>query len=341
MDAVMATIRVLGPIFALVWLLTLSMVVWRPQQYFNSILLMLALLVSMIFFAGLFGDWAGYVLLVFFLLVLLALLLAPVLLILNGIHMIRRESFSPAHLLSLGLGVLIAVGELAGVIYVLDLAETLGMGDANVWFLLLSFTVFYFSFLVLSFVVYSVFIQHIPHWMQFDYVIIHGCGLSDGRRMTKLLSNRVDKAVKIYKRCRKKPYIIPSGGKGPDEKLSEAQAMKQYLLRSGIPEDHILPENRSATTRENLLNSMAVIEAHGGGKRIALVSSNYHIYRCLRLARELGIKCIGIGADVALYYWPSALIREFIAVFVTKRFLLWSLGGYLVFVSPLLWLLLR
>lgn len=55
---------------------------------------------------------------------------------------------------------------------------------------------------------------------------------------------------------------------------------------------------------ENLRNSKALIEARDGGKRTALVSSNYHIYRCLCLAREVGLPCIGIGARVAVYHWP-------------------------------------
>ncbi len=115
--------------------------------------------------------------------------------------------------------------------------------------------------------------------------------------------------------------------------------MTNYLLSHGIPEESIVPEACSATTWENLENSKAIIDAGSGGKRTALVSSNYHIYRCLRLAREVGLKCTGIGADVALYFWPSALIREFIAVFVERKFLIWSLIGYLVFISPVLLIL--
>lgn len=157
--------------------------------------------------------------------------------------------------------------------------------------------------------------------------------------MTKLLSNRVDKAIQIWRKCRRKPILIPSGGRGDDEKLSEAEAMKRYLLEHGIPEECILPEDRSKTTRENLLYSKEIIDARPGRKRTALVSSNYHVYRCLRLAREAGLKCTGIGADVALYYWPSALIREFIAIFLTRRFLIWSLLGYAVFIGPILYVL--
>ena len=180
-------------------------------------------------------------------------------------------------------------------------------------------------------------IQIMPRRMNFDYVIIHGRGLAGGERLTKLLSNRVDKAIEVYEKCQRKPVIIPSGGRGDDEKISEAQAMKNYLLEHGIPESSIVLEDQSATTRENLLNSKAIIDAREGRKKTALVSSNYHVYRCLRIACEAGFACTGIGADVALYYWPSALIREFVAVFLERKFLAWTLVGYVLFVSPILY----
>ena len=332
---IVENIRAFGPVVAGIWLVTIGLTLWKPQRYWNSILLLIALMATMLFVSGFFGEGRGIFLLICFLAVMISLLLTPVLLIVNGVQMIKRESVCPAHLLSLGLGIFVGVGEIAAAVYVLGLANDRGAGEANLWILLVAFTVFYFSFLVLSFVIYSVFIQILPHRMNFNYVIIHGCGLAGGERMTKLLSNRVDKAIEIYGKCRRKPVIIPSGGQGADEKLSEAQAMKNYLLEHGIPEDHIVIEDRSATTRENLLNSKKIIDAGGGRKKAALVSSNYHVYRCLRLAREVGLPCTGIGADVALYFWPSALIREFVAVFLTKRFRIWALIGYFLFISPL------
>ena len=330
-------LRAVGPVFAALWALTIALTVWRPQHFRNSLLLMASLAVTMVFAAGLFGREAGaYILTALFLLTAMALLLVPVLLILNGIQMIRREGFCLAHALSLGLGIVVGVGEIAAAVYVLDASDVIRVGSLNGWILFVAFTVFYFSTLVLSFVVYSVFIQIMPRRMDFDYVIIHGCGLAGGERMTKLLSDRVDRAVEIYRKCGGKPVIIPSGGQGSDEKISEAEAMKRYLIAHGVPAESILPEDRSATTRENLAFSKALIDARPGGRKTALVSSNYHIYRCLRLAREIGMKCTGVGAHVALYFWPSALIREFIAVFLTPGFLIWALAGYAVFISPVI-----
>ncbi|MBO6040688.1 MAG: YdcF family protein [Oscillospiraceae bacterium] len=341
-NVVLENIQSFGPVFAGVWIITILCVLLWPQRYRNSFLLMAALLVTMLFISGFFDrETSARFLLVCFLLVMLALFLVPLLLILNGVQMIRRESFSPAHVLSLALGIVVGIGEIAAVIYVLRVYDFQQAGKANLWILLLVLTVFYFSFLVLSFVMYSIFIQIIPHRMRFDYVIIHGCGLKDGDQMTRLLSDRVDKALELYRRCKVKPIIIPSGGRGVDESISEAQAMKNYLLDHGIPEEKILLEDASATTRENLLNSKALIDAGEGGKRTALVSSNYHIYRCLRLARQVGLKCTGIGARVAPYYWPSALIREFIAIFLTRSFLIWSILAYLLFISPTLFTLIR
>lgn len=341
MNAILESIQALGPMLAGAWLLTIALVILRPQQYINSFLLMLSLLVTLIFVTSCFGEEGPTFALVSFLLVMLALLLVPLLLIINGIQMIRRESLCLAHCLSLALGLFVGVGELAAIVYVLSLSGTIGAERVSLWVMLLVWTVFYFSSLVLSFVIYSIFIQVLPHRMNFNYVIIHGCGLAGGERLTRLLSNRVDKAMEIYEKCAVKPIIIPSGGQGGDEKLSEAEAMRRYLVEHGIPDEHIILEDRSATTAENLAFSKAIIDGRRGQRKTALVSSNYHVYRCLRLAKEVGLRCTGIGADVAFYYWPSALIREFVAVFLSKRFLIWSLAGYLLLVSPILYALLR
>ena len=133
---------------------------------------------------------------------------------------------------------------------------------------------------------------------------------------------------KVYNKRKHKPVIIPSGGQGGDETISEAEAMKQYLLAHGIPEEHIIPEDQSKNTMDNLQNSKDIIFSKEGKHRVALVTSNYHVYRCLLYAKSLKMKCTGIGAPVAWYYWPSAVIREFVAVFTTKKILICTLIGY-------------
>ena len=66
------------------------------------------------------------------------------------------------------------------------------------------------------------------------------------------------------------------------------------------------------------------------------MTSNYHVYRAMRYAKRAGLKATGIGAHVASYYFPSALIREFVAVHKERKHLILFVVGYLILVSPFL-----
>lgn len=332
MSDIIENVRALLPLLGFFWAGFILLCIFFPQRLFNSFWLLMTLAATMVGIAALFGEHAPLVLLIAAGLILMGMLMVPALLICNGVSMIRREGRSLANLLSLLLGIFVGLGEIA--LLVMMILLYLGGVQRGVTLLLLfiGMTVFYFSALILTFVVYVVFMQFLPHLLRYDYIVIHGCGLIDGERVSRLLANRVDKAVKLYRRNQKSAYLVPSGGKGGDEKISEAQAMKNYLLEKGIPEDRILMEDQSTTTEENLRYSKKLIDGREGRKRIALVTSNYHVYRCLLLARKLKIRCAGVGAKVASYYWPSAVIREFVAVFSQKRYLILTGIGYFIFV---------
>ena len=333
MNTIIANINAIGPKLILIWSFVVLMSVIRPQRFRNCLYLLAALLISVFFVAGLFGDYMGIAFLVMFFAGILALFAVPVMLIRNGVIMMKKERRSLSNMLSLALGVIVALGEVSLIYSVLAFSfEKIQTTNFLFGFsFLFGCTVFYFCVLILGFVLYNIFIEHIPRRQAFDYVIIHGCGLIDGEKTSRLLEGRLDAAIKIYENCKVKPVIMPSGGQGPDEKISEAQAMKNYLLEKGVPEERIILEDKSGTTMENLKNCQALIGPDHG--RIALVSSNYHVYRCLLYARKIGLKCTGIGGKVAPYYWPSALLREFAAVFTMPRNLIFIIIGYLFCMS--------
>ena len=75
-----------------------------------------------------------------------------------------------------------------------------------------------------------------------------------------------------------------------------------------------------------------------GRKYTTLVTSNYHVYRALRYCRKIGHDCTGIGSHVAFYYWPSALIREFVAIHSEKKhFIMLVAGWVLCVIIPMLY----
>ena len=157
-----------------------------------------------------------------------------------------------------------------------------------------------------------------------DYILILGCQIKKDGTLTNLLKSRADRAIEFAKMQQeatgKDIVFIPSGGKGDDEVISEAEAIRNYLVETGIPEDRILVENKSANTFENLRNSMELIskESESDDPGIAFSTTNYHVFRSGFFASQQGIKAQGIGAKTKRYFWINAFIREFIAALVSE-----------------------
>ena len=307
----------------------------HPERLSNSFLLFLILILALPALVSLFGESGATAALFFVVMLILATLLAPMLLIWNGIVMLKRESGRLANLLSLLLGIVIAAGEIAFLFTILNGAFVLGITvdtllSALIWFFGVS--VFYFSVLLLAFVLHMLLLPRLVRKQAFDTVIVHGCALIHGDRVSRILAARLDLALELYHRSGEQALLVVSGGQGDDETVSEAEAMARYLSEKGVPEEKILREDQSRSTEENLLNAMSLLSARGGAGRLALVTSGYHLYRCLLIAKRLGIKCRGYGSKVAAYYWPSAVIREFAAVFSRKPHLTRALIGYILLV---------
>ena len=315
------------------------------SRYRNSYLLFLALVSTLLCLLISSDAYVNTVAFFIFILIFLAILIVPFFLIHNGIVMIRNEGRSLPNLLSLFFGITIALGEIATflVVAMMIMSDTNDeqilnfISVAGTPLIIISISVIYLSVSFLIFMLYTLFLQIIPKKKDFDYVIVHGAGLLDGERVSKLLSDRIDKALDVYHKDPTPPILIPSGGQGADEKVSEAFAMADYMKEKKIPQDKIILEDQSKNTYENLLNSKKIIDARDGDKYTALVTSNYHVYRALRHARKVGLKCTGIGSPVAFYYWPSALIREYIAVHAEKKHLFILILGWLLCLAPFVW----
>lgn len=318
--------------------LALSVSVDR-SRFRNCIYLLLAAASTAPLFCVLSGRHALGTARALSILIFAVLLSVPVVLIENGVIMYRKEGRSLANMLSLIMGVLVGVGEFCLFLFFIF---PIFWSDRNSEFittgmkvlLFISLSVVYVSLVFAAFMSYTVLLQLIPRKRDFDYVIIHGSGLLRGREVSKLLADRIDKAIEVYEKDPTPPILIPSGGKGRDEEISEAEAMEKYLTEHGIPKDQIIREDRSKTTRENLVFSKKIIDERDTDPYVALVTSNYHVYRALSLCDDIDLECTGIGAHVARYYWPSALLREFAAIMSKKKNLLIFIAGWLCSVIP-------
>lgn len=164
--------------------------------------------------------------------------------------------------------------------------------------------------------------RHIPK-LDKDAIIILGCQIKKDGTLTPLLRSRLDRALdfgKIQKEKTGKSIIfVPSGGRGSDEIISEAEAMKNYMIQNGIKEKDILVEDKSKNTFENMKFSNKLIRNKIRNPNIAFSTTNYHVFRAGVIASGQNIDIEGIGSKTKSYYWINAFIREFVAILVSER----------------------
>ena len=280
----------------------------EPRQFKNAIFFLLMLIFAL-GACAIYTNDTGIVLLMG-----IAIPFAPIItvgfLLVNAWIVIRREGFSLPNILP-------ALFAFAIVAWIIGIPVGIGISHSRVVISLSALLLvlglwFFFSFVAL--LVYSWFYRRLPRKRRFDYIIIHGAGLR-GEEPTPLLRGRIDKALELWKAQGAHAILIPSGGQGSDEVISEAEAMARYLSSRGVPQDSILLEDRSTTTMENLLFAKHLLEARVlGAYRCAFVTSDYHVFRTSLYASKVGLKGDGIGSKTAGYYFPTAFIREFIAI---------------------------
>lgn len=143
-----------------------------------------------------------------------------------------------------------------------------------------------------------------------DTMIILGAGINEEGFPRSTLQYRLDRALELYAQGYA-PAIIVTGAQGDDEPMPEAYAMRDYLVQRGIPESAVYCDPDSYNTKENLANAKAIMDAEGMETAL-VVTSDYHLWRALHLAEDLGISASGAGAKNAssTYYAVRNSIRE-------------------------------
>lgn len=144
-----------------------------------------------------------------------------------------------------------------------------------------------------------------------DCMIVLGGGLdrNTGEPLSTL-AYRLDRAVGLFDEGYA-PAIIVSGGQGADEPISEAESMRNYLLRRGVPESAIIMEAQSTTTRENMAFSKAIMDENGYESAL-IVTSDYHLWRAMQLADRARISgsCAGARNSSNIFFTVKNLARE-------------------------------
>lgn len=148
-----------------------------------------------------------------------------------------------------------------------------------------------------------------------DALIVLGAGLR-GDRVTLPLKARLDKALEYHKE-NPDALIIVSGGQGVQETVTEAYAMKKYLVEHGVPQDLVVEEDKATSTSENMKYSRKIlVEKYGDDVKIAFVTNNFHVFRSKQLAKSAGFKDVShIHTSLQWYNYIPNYLRETLAIF--------------------------
>lgn len=142
-----------------------------------------------------------------------------------------------------------------------------------------------------------------------DTIIVLGCSV-----YSYTLKCRVNAA---YDYLEENPdsVAVLSGGQGPNENMSEAQAMFNMLTDKGIDADRLYLEDSSVNTESNIANSVKIIEENNLSKDVAVVSSDYHLKRATMICEKNGLENVHrISAESTYFDKPTFYLREVMGV---------------------------
>lgn len=304
-------------IFLTTFCLWAGLMAIEPRSLWSGILFFLVMLNLgglLLATAAIYQDWLIANSFISFLFVLLAglaglfVLALPLLLLIlflvQGVRVVRHEGLSPSNLLSLAFAVL-----WFGFLFVWPIIGVWEKGSlGTAIYIIISFSAVYLLALMAMYVLSALLnLIHLRKKRHLNYIIVLGAGLN-GSQVTPLLAGRINRGIQLLER-NPQAFLIMSGGQGPGENLPESAAMAAYAGEKGVDPGRILQEQMSSTTEENLRFSRALME--GARPRVAIVTTSYHVFRALLLAKRQGMRCVGFGAETKWYFTLNAILREF------------------------------
>lgn len=285
---------------------------WSGVSFF---FMMICLSISLFFILSEYSRWLAAhdvvigILILLFVLAIGCMLMFPAALIvmffIEGIKVIKHEGVKPSNLLSMLFSILLYV--------YLSVWPMIGNLRKNtlstMLYVIISFSAVYVLSLMAMYSLSAILnLIHLKKNRNVDYIVVLGSGII-GKKVTPLLAARIERGMELLY-SNPNAVLIMSGGQGPGEDIPESVAMAAYAVGKGVDAERIIMEQKSVSTEENLLFSRKLIDKEA--PKIVIVTTAYHVFRALILAKQQGLKCVGFGAKTKWYFTLNALIREFV-----------------------------
>ena len=145
--------------------------------------------------------------------------------------------------------------------------------------------------------------------LKVDCIIVLGAGVRPDGNPTWMLEDRIIVGDQLYEAGASKKLLM-SGDHGR-ENHDEVNAMKDYAMNERVPSEDIFMDHAGFETYDSLYRAKEVF----GAKKVIIVTQEYHLYRALYIADQLGLEAYGVTSDLRFYskkmvYWK---FREYLA----------------------------
>jgi uncharacterized SAM-binding protein YcdF (DUF218 family) len=104
---------------------------------------------------------------------------------------------------------------------------------------------------------------------------------------SSIFEARLEHAISLYEDG-VAPVIVTVGGKADGDQFAEAEAGRDYLAGSGIPDEALLAVPEGVDTLESI-RAVSTAFAERGWSRAVLVSDPWHAMRAERMAEDAGL----------------------------------------------------
>ncbi len=128
-----------------------------------------------------------------------------------------------------------------------------------------------------------------------EFAIIPGAGLTKDKKPSRVLADRLDGAIFLYKKNLVEKIIISGDHKG--NSYSETEAMEKYLVEHNVPKQKIFRDNAGFSTFETVYNSKKKFNV----KSAYFLSQAFHLPRLLFTAKRFGINAFGLQCNFHKY----------------------------------------
>lgn len=129
--------------------------------------------------------------------------------------------------------------------------------------------------------------QDIPHC---KVALVLGARVYRDGRLSPILKDRVDAGIDLYRRGVVKKLLM--SGDNREAHYNEVTAMRNYAINAGVPSNDVVRDFAGFRTYDSIYRAKMLWDLDD----MIIVSQRFHLYRSLYIAKQLGVKAIGVAA---------------------------------------------